>query len=574
MNFVDNGADKFPDEGSRCVFSYLRIDRGTSSPCAVFGLPGYDKMELGSGSGMNLLGGGKGGEMKITSGSNLSGGLPSSKRWQFGHLIRNQADTCGDCSIRVVDMSLFGAETSGQKMMRFSEIGLTVDPSVNKLTTFTQPSEMPYLSMKGCVETLFIKTTEINSIKKKLQDVVKDETAVIFLTTDLFKLHDESLMKEAAAKHVCLGFFDDIQLPGDVRNILLRYNLTFFENLVRPEGFNDESIDENKLYYSFKFIFAPFAEGTSYGESLKSMDPPRKVNLADIVVYDSNEREVVDRCVKKNLIMLSHEWSPVDKVPITPNMSRPTLVDNGNKMMFFDHFGTHIDSPAHMDESNKMDIAHLPDTLDRPVCLRIDIPYRGQPSFTITKQHFVDWESASGVKIPSKSLVFLSTGFGAKNWDNVGDYQENFPGLSIDGARFLVEERGVVGIGIDSLTIDVYSVVKSSTFPVHEYLSSKNVIIIENIGGNDLSKMTYDGTAQCVLSYLRLEGATGSPVAVYGLLSDSPKEVKPIEPKPGQGGETITTETTTKKSAASSSAMPGHLLIGLTVISYPFLARF
>lgn len=555
------GDKKFPEAGSRCAFSYLRIQDGTVAPLALFGLPGYDSMELGS---KKLITENIKENVKVVA-EKIESKLPvvvekqavlsgSSERWQLGRMIRHQADNC-DCNLRQVSMDIFkgyGENKEEKHRMSFTETSLSVDPAINRVTTLTQPGDQPIFSTKGCIETLFIKTTELISIRKKLLEV-KDGMLVLFLATDLVKLHDIELIKEASAKKVQLGFFDDVELTSDIRNRLIENNLTFFENLARRSvGFDMAKIDERRVYYAFEFIFSPFKEGTSLGTSV-NMKPVRKVNLADLVIFDTNVNEINERCLKKRLFQLNREWSPADKIPIVGNISRPSLGEDGRTMVFFDHFGTHIDAPSHLGGSKApFDMSQLPDTLDRPVCLKIEIPYEGKQSFSISKQNLVDWEAKAGMKIPERSMVVLVTGFGSHSWNRPEEYQVGYAGLSLEGAQFLVEERKVVAIGIDSLMIDDYATTQFLTrYPTHWYLASKGVVIVENLGGEGLDRLTSDSSAICTMSYLRIEKAGGSPSAVFALLGAQAR----VEPSVTVATvkTTVTESVTTDKPSATST---------------------
>jgi len=78
------------------------------------------------------------------------------------------------------------------------------------------------------------------------------------------------------------------------------------------------------------------------------------------------------------------------------------------------------------------------------------------------------WESKNG-KIPQRSIVLLRSGWGSRWPDKrlfrgakndskeeqfIGQNDLNFPGFDSTAAQFLAVERNVIGVGIDTLSID------------------------------------------------------------------------------------------------------------------------
>jgi kynurenine formamidase len=248
------------------------------------------------------------------------------------------------------------------------------------------------------------------------------------------------------------------------------------------------------------------------------MVPSRKINLVDFVVYDSSIEEIRNRCSRKAYAILSQKWGPAEDIPVFKGTKRPELIDDavwGKKLQFVDHYSTHLDFPRHFDANSPFDASKLPPALEHPVCFRVNIPFNEHPNFSISKADLLSWEKENG-KIVANSLVLLDTDYAMRKWQIPDKYVLDYPGLSIEGAKFLVEERNVAAIGIDSLTLDDYSMTTQLKFPTSAYLASKQVLGIPNLGGQ-LSKFpSKDGV--CVMAFLRAEGGTAAPVSLFGLL--------------------------------------------------------
>lgn len=86
------------------------------------------------------------------------------------------------------------------------------------------------------------------------------------------------------------------------------------------------------------------------------------------------------------------------------------------------------------------------------------------------------------------------------------------PGLHPDAAVWLVRERRVKAVGIDTASID-YG--QSTTFETHVALLSRNVPVLENLA--DLGTLPDRGFDVVALP-MKISGGTGGPVRVIGVL--------------------------------------------------------
>ena len=108
--------------------------------------------------------------------------------------------------------------------------------------------------------------------------------------------------------------------------------------------------------------------------------------------------------------------------------------------------------------------------------------------YRITIQDFERWEATHG-RIPNGAIVLVDTGF-ARFWPSRQDYLGtvlkgpdgvralHFPGLHPEAAAWLVRERQIKAIGIDTASID-YG--QSTGFETHVALLSQNVPVFENL---------------------------------------------------------------------------------------------
>lgn len=88
------------------------------------------------------------------------------------------------------------------------------------------------------------------------------------------------------------------------------------------------------------------------------------------------------------------------------------------------------------------------------------------------------------------------------------------PGFSKEAATFLVEEREVVGVGLDAPSADssnVYDEQSNMSPFAHEIFNGANVYIIENINSN-LKKLINETNIRVSSLPLPIETASGSPI--------------------------------------------------------------
>jgi kynurenine formamidase len=118
------------------------------------------------------------------------------------------------------------------------------------------------------------------------------------------------------------------------------------------------------------------------------------------------------------------------------------------------HTGTHMDAPLHYGPTSGGEPAKSIDQVPLEWCygpgVRLDV--RHVPvGEGITVTHLTDALAAIGHELTAGDIVLLWTGADAR-WGGA-DYLTDFPGLTGEGTRFLVE-RGVRVIGIDAWGLD------------------------------------------------------------------------------------------------------------------------
>ncbi|MGH9556890.1 MAG: cyclase family protein [Terriglobales bacterium] len=183
-----------------------------------------------------------------------------------------------------------------------------------------------------------------------------------------------------------------------------------------------------------------------------------------------------------------------------------------------EHFATHMDAPAHF-AAGRWTVDQIPpERLVGPlVVLNVAPKIQSNADYQISVDDVALWEQANG-KIPAGAIVLAHTGWAAragsmKNYRNAdASGMMHFPGFLPETAKFLVEGRSVVGLGIDTLSVDYGP---SKTYPVHKYTAARSVYHLENVA--DLSRVPEAG-AILVAAPAKLAGGSGAPVRILALV--------------------------------------------------------
>ena len=93
-----------------------------------------------------------------------------------------------------------------------------------------------------------------------------------------------------------------------------------------------------------------------------------------------------------------------------------------------------------------------------------------------------------------------------------GDGRLHFPGFGEDAARFLVDERDIAGIGVDTGSVDPGN---ARGFPAHGVVNGSGRYHLENLA--DLSGLPESG-AYLIVAPIKIEGGSGGQVRVFAVV--------------------------------------------------------
>ena len=181
-----------------------------------------------------------------------------------------------------------------------------------------------------------------------------------------------------------------------------------------------------------------------------------------------------------------------------------------------EHFGTHLDAPVHAGGSLTTDQIPVDRLLRPAVCIDVQAAAAGDEDYRLTVDDIRRFEARHG-RIPEGSVVLVATGWD-RRWPDQARYMndrggvKHFPGLSVEAAALLARERKVVGIGIDTPSVDYGP---SAKFEVHHTTMPENVYHIEN--ATRLTELPARGF-RVIVAPINLVGGSGGPTRLFALL--------------------------------------------------------
>lgn len=194
-----------------------------------------------------------------------------------------------------------------------------------------------------------------------------------------------------------------------------------------------------------------------------------------------------------------------------------------------EHGGTHIDAPVHFAQgANHVDEIPLEQLIGDAVVIDVSQTVRANRDHRISVADIEGWEAQHGA-IPDDSIILFRTGFG-QFWPDAGKYLGtalrgeagaaalSFPGLDARAAEWLLENRQIKAVGIDTASID-YG--KSTHFEAHVALMTRNVPAFENVA--NLDRLPATGAFVVALP-VKIRDGSGGPLRIVARIENTAAE--------------------------------------------------
>jgi kynurenine formamidase len=190
-----------------------------------------------------------------------------------------------------------------------------------------------------------------------------------------------------------------------------------------------------------------------------------------------------------------------------------------------EHGGTHIDAPIHFAEGHRtVDQLPVDQVIGPAVVVDVAAPARADRDYQVGVADFVAWEAEHG-QLPAGCIVLLNTG-SSHLWPDKQKYmgtelrgaeavaELHFPGLDPAAARWLVENRTIKAIGLDTPSID-YG--QSTLFESHQILFAADIPALENVANLDVLPPT---GAFLVALPMKIAGGSGGPTRITAFIPE------------------------------------------------------
>ncbi|CAD0228311.1 Cyclase family protein [Planktothrix agardhii] len=227
----------------------------------------------------------------------------------------------------------------------------------------------------------------------------------------------------------------------------------------------------------------------------------------------------------RRIIDLTHKIHPdIPLWPGDPVVELETIADfstSGYYLRRFsmgEHSGTHLNSPKSFYQDGMGIDDYSPESCILPaVVINIREKASQNPDSILTVSDIELWEKQYNI-IPENSMVLLYTGW-QKKWHNPIDFLNidtegklHFPGFGSEATQFLIEQRNIKGVGIDTHGVDPGF---DNSFNTNKLILKNNGFVLENL--TNLDQLPATGIT-LIIGILKLTGGSGSPVSVLALI--------------------------------------------------------
>jgi kynurenine formamidase len=194
-----------------------------------------------------------------------------------------------------------------------------------------------------------------------------------------------------------------------------------------------------------------------------------------------------------------------------------------NNFRAAEHGGTHLDAPVHFAKGkHTADQIPLSQLMGPAAVIDVSAKAQRNTDYLITVDDVAGFERTHG-HLPDGTIVLFRTGWGGR-WPDRARYlgttatgaaavpQLHFPGIDSSTARWLVANRSIHAVGIDTPSIDRG---QSKTLMTHQILYGADIPGFEN--GANLEQLPEVG-AYVIALPMKIEGGSGGPLRIVAVI--------------------------------------------------------
>lgn len=192
-----------------------------------------------------------------------------------------------------------------------------------------------------------------------------------------------------------------------------------------------------------------------------------------------------------------------------------------NNVCLAEHSGTHMDAPIHFAEGKRAaDEVPVRQLIGPAAVIDIRTQVAKDADYRLTVDDIMAWEGKHG-RLSKGAIVLMLSGWGER-WpdkkrvlgtDKAGDVENlHFPGFSREAAEFLVSQREIDAIGVDTPSMDYGP---SKDFIVHQIINGANKPGLENVA--NVEKLPAKGATLIALP-MKIAKGSGGPARIIAIL--------------------------------------------------------
>ena len=188
-----------------------------------------------------------------------------------------------------------------------------------------------------------------------------------------------------------------------------------------------------------------------------------------------------------------------------------------------EHTGTHFDAPVHWVTGkdladNTVDTIPPQRFVGPAVVIDASAQAAADSDFVLTADFIRAWEAVHG-EIPAGSWVLFRTDWSKRTGDaytNRGEDGAHTPGPDPDAMRYLIEERRILGFGVETIGTDAGQAhLMDPAYPAHTLLHGAGLYGLQCL--ENLDKLPPTG-AFIVAAPLKIARGSGSPLRVLAFV--------------------------------------------------------
>lgn len=190
-----------------------------------------------------------------------------------------------------------------------------------------------------------------------------------------------------------------------------------------------------------------------------------------------------------------------------------------------EHGGTHLDAPIHFSEGKKsVHELGIEQLTGRAVVIDVSGKVEENRDYQIQPEDITGWEEEFG-ELPDDSIILFYTGMSA-HWPDAESYlgtanrgeealeELSFPGIHPETAEWIVANRMVKAVGLDTPSLD-YG--QSALFETHQILFEEEIPGFENVA--NLEQLPSTG-AYIIALPMKIENGSGAPLRIVAHISE------------------------------------------------------